>query len=73
MPRRAAAITAPLLVEHGEADKLIPVAGSRKLVECVGSKDVSLKVYPGLYHEVFNEPEQAVVLDDVVSWIEVHL
>jgi alpha-beta hydrolase superfamily lysophospholipase len=73
MPQRAAAITAPLLVVHGEADKLIPVAGSRKLVEHVGSKDVSLKVYPGLYHEVFNEPEQAVVLDDVVSWIEVRL
>lgn len=73
MPRRAAAITAPLLVVHGEEDKLIPVAGSRKLVECVGSTDVALKVYPGLYHEVFNEPERAVVLDDVVSWIEVRL
>ncbi|WP_418003984.1 lysophospholipase [Mycobacterium sp. PDNC021] len=73
MPQRAAALTAPLLVVHGEADKLVPVAGSRKLVECVGSTDVALKVYPELYHEVFNEPEQAVVLDDVVSWIEVRL
>jgi alpha-beta hydrolase superfamily lysophospholipase len=73
MPRRAASITAPLLVVHGEQDKLIPVAGSHKLVECVGSADVALKVYPGLYHEVFNEPEKAVVLDDVVSWIEVRL
>lgn len=73
MPQRAAALTAPLLVVHGEADQLVPVAGSRKLVECVGSSDVALKVYPELYHEVFNEPEQAVVLDDVVSWIEVRL
>jgi len=73
MPRRAAAISAPLLVVHGEQDKLIPVEGSHKLVECVGSTDVALKVYPGLYHEVFNEPERAVVLDDVVSWIQVHL
>ena len=32
-----------------------------------------LKVYPELYHEVFNEPERAVVLDDVASWIEVRL
>ena len=39
-------------------------------MECVGSTDAHLKVYPGLYHEVFNEPEQALVLDDVVSWIE---
>lgn len=73
MPQRAAALTAPLLVVHGEDDKLVPVAGSRKLVECVGLSDVALKVYPKLYHEVFNEPEKAVVLDDVVSWIEVRL
>jgi alpha-beta hydrolase superfamily lysophospholipase len=71
MPQRAGALTAPLLVVHGEQDKLVDVGGSRHLVECVGSTDVHLKVYPELYHEVFNEPERAVVLDDVVSWLEV--
>ena len=49
--------------------RALPVAGCRRLVECVGSADVELKVYPGLYHEVFNEPERDQVLDDVVSWI----
>ena len=73
MPRRAAALTAPLLVVHGEQDKLIPVQGSRHLMECVGSEDAHLKVYPMLYHEVFNEPERAVVLDDVASWIEARI
>lgn len=73
MPRRARNITAPLLVVHGEQDKLVPAAGSETLVEHVGSEDVHLKIYPELYHEVFNEPEQDVVLDDVVSWIEVRL
>jgi alpha-beta hydrolase superfamily lysophospholipase len=69
MAQRAPALTAPLLVVHGEHDRLVPVAGSRRLVECVGSTDVMLKVYPGLYHEVFNEPERDQVLGDVVSWI----
>lgn len=69
MPRRAPALTAPLLVVHGTADRLIPVDGSRRLIECVGSSDVELKEYPGLYHEVFNEPERDQVLDDVVTWI----
>jgi alpha-beta hydrolase superfamily lysophospholipase len=69
MPQRAPALTAPLLVVHGSDDRLIPVDGSRRLVECVGSTDVELKVYPGLYHEVFNEPERDQVLGDVVSWI----
>jgi alpha-beta hydrolase superfamily lysophospholipase len=73
MPQRAAALTAPLLVVHGEKDILIPVAGSKHLLECVGSTDAHLKVYPELYHEVFNEPEKALVLDDVTSWIEAKL
>jgi alpha-beta hydrolase superfamily lysophospholipase len=73
MPQRAPALTAPLLVVHGSDDRLIPVAGSRRLVECVGSADVQLTVYPGLYHEVFNEPERDQVLDDVVSWITARL
>jgi alpha-beta hydrolase superfamily lysophospholipase len=73
MPQRAQALTAPLLVVHGEQDALIPVSGSHRLVECAGPQDVHLKVYPELYHEVFNEPEKDVVFDDVVSWIEVRL
>lgn len=73
MPQRASAVTAPLLVVHGEKDTLIPVEGSHRLVECVASPDVHLKVYPELFHEVFNEPERDVVLDDVTSWIEVRL
>jgi alpha-beta hydrolase superfamily lysophospholipase len=73
MPQRASALTAPLLVVHGGQDRLVPVSGSHRLVECVGSADVNLKVYPELYHEVFNEPERALVLDDVASWIEVRL
>ena len=69
MPKRAPGITAPLLVVHGEDDQLVAAEGSRRLVECVGSKDCELKVYPELYHEVFNEPERDRVLDDVTSWI----
>lgn len=73
MPQRAPALTAPLLVVHGSDDRLIPVEGSRRLLEHVGSTDAELKVYPGLYHEVFNEPEQDQVLGDVVSWISARL
>jgi alpha-beta hydrolase superfamily lysophospholipase len=73
MPKRAQAITKPLLVVHGAADRLIPAAGSERLVDFVGSQDVHLKVYPELYHEVFNEPERDRVLDDVVAWIGARL
>jgi alpha-beta hydrolase superfamily lysophospholipase len=73
MPQRARAVTRPVLVVHGADDSLIPVNGSERLVDCLASEDVHLKVYPGLYHEVFNEPERARVLDDVVSWIGTRL
>ena len=73
MHRRAPGITAPLLVVHGEDDQLVSADGSRQLVRYVGSQDVELKVYPQLYHEVFNEPERDRVLDDVTSWITARL
>lgn len=73
MHKRAPGITAPLLVVHGEDDQLVSAEGSRRLVERIGSTDVELKVYPDLYHEVFNEPERDQVLDDVTSWIQARL
>jgi alpha-beta hydrolase superfamily lysophospholipase len=73
MPQRARSLTAPLLVVHGAEDRLVPAAGSELLVECVGCTDVHLKIYPELYHEVFNEPERDRVLDDVTAWIEARL
>ncbi len=73
MPQRARDLTAPLLVVHGAEDALVPAAGSERLVDCVGSTDVHLKVYPVLFHEVFNEPEKDRVLDDVTAWIEARL
>lgn len=66
---KAAAITEPMLVLHGGEDRLAAVAGSRDLLTTLGSADATLKVYPGLYHEIFNEPERKRVLDDVVGWL----
>jgi len=72
-PQMAAKLAAPLLIVHGEKDRLISVEGSRMLAENAASAEVALKVYPGLFHEVFNEPEKDLVLDDVTAWIETHL
>jgi alpha-beta hydrolase superfamily lysophospholipase len=30
-------------------------------------------VWPGLYHEIFNEPEQAEVLQVMADWLDVQL
>jgi len=69
----AAQIALPLLIVQGEADRLVDPAGARQLYEAVSSSDKTLKRYPGLYHEVFNEPEHAQVLSDVEAWVEAQL
>ena len=65
----AGKISLPLLMLHGEADRLTAPEGSRLLDRTVASKDKQLVIYPGLYHEIFNEPEQGAVLDQMVGWI----
>jgi alpha-beta hydrolase superfamily lysophospholipase len=32
-------------------------------------KDKALKICDCLYHEILNEPERAVVVDDLLAWI----
>lgn len=66
-------LTVPVIVMHGSADKLVPVAGSRLIHDTIGSPDKTLKVYDGLYHEIFNEPEREQVLDDLVAWLDAHV
>lgn len=66
----AAAITLPLLLLHGGDDKLTSPEGSRFLDRAVGSRDKTLKIYPGLYHELFNEPEHDEVFADVAAWCD---
>lgn len=69
----ASKITLPILIQHGEADRLTAPEGSRYLFEHVSSADKMLKIYPGLFHEIYNEPEQDAVLDDLLGWFDAHI
>jgi alpha-beta hydrolase superfamily lysophospholipase len=62
----------PLLIMHGGDDKVVPLSGSKLLYEKASSPDKTLKIYPGLYHEIHNEPEQKTVLADVTVWLDSH-
>ncbi len=68
--REAPAITLPIMIIQGGADRLVTPDNARMLYDKVGSEDKTLKVYDGLYHEVFNEPEHEQVLGDVEMWLE---
>jgi alpha-beta hydrolase superfamily lysophospholipase len=63
-------IDTPTLVIHGGDDQLIPPSASAPLASVDG---VERKVYPGLRHEMHNEPEQAQVLAEVAAWLDAAL
>lgn len=65
-------IRLPLLIQHGEADRLTAPEGSRFLFANVASIDKRLEIYPGLFHEIYNEPERDAVLDDLIDWYDRH-
>ncbi len=67
------ALDVPLLIFHGTADELTSPDASQQLYEHASSDDKTLKLYDGLYHETFNEPEKEEVLEDVVGWIEARI
>ena len=70
---RAADISLPIILMHGEDDQLTSPSGSAELYEAISSSDKTLKTYPGLYHEIFNEPEQEEVLTHMSDWLEAQL
>ena len=69
----AGKITLPFMVVQGAEDRLVDPAGAKMLYDKAGSRDKTLKVYEGLVHEVFNEPERARVLEDVEDWLAAHV
>ncbi len=66
----AGKITLPVLILHGGADAMTAPEGSRFLHGAVGSRDKTLKIYPGLYHEIFNEPEREEIFAEVAAWCD---
>ena len=72
-PETVTAITIPTLILYGSEDKLCPPAGSQMLAERIAAQDKSIKAYPGLYHEILNEPERDEVLADLRAWLAARL
>ena len=64
------ALRMPVLVLHGTADRLVPLAFAEPVYARLGSADRTVIRYEGLYHEVFNEPERARVLADLDAWLD---
>lgn len=69
---RAAEITLPLCLLHGSNDVMTAPEGSELLHERISSENKKLTIYPGLFHEIFNEPEHEQVFADMIAWLNAH-
>lgn len=66
----------PILILHGDADRVCLPQGSRDFAAAAraAGKDVALKEYPGLFHEIFLEPGIGpTCVADAAAWMAARL
>jgi len=62
-------ITLPILILHGTKDKATKPSGSKHFFDAAGSKDKTLKLYEGSFHDPLNDLDKNLVMADIRSWI----
>lgn len=70
LTRDVTKITLPTLLMWGTDDRLCPPEGAQRVADAMTRAQLSIERYPGLFHEIFNEPERERVLADVVDWLD---
>jgi lysophospholipase len=70
---RAGEFRLPLLTLAGGADPLSSLEAIRTFHERAGSRDKTIRVYPGLRHELLREALREAVFADILGWITARL
>jgi len=65
--------TVPLLIIHGTKDTVTRPEGSKEFYANAGSKDKTLKLYEGYFHDPLSDIGKEAVMDDIRAWIEKRL
>ncbi|GAB4854917.1 hypothetical protein Ancab_023506 [Ancistrocladus abbreviatus] len=62
----------PFLVVHGGDDVVCDPACVEDLYRRAASKDKTLKIYPGMWHQLVGEPDEnlELVFGDIVEWLK---
>jgi acylglycerol lipase len=68
-----AQITLPVLILHGTLDKNTKPSGSQHFYEMVASKDKTLKLYEGGFHDLLNDIDKEKVFAEIKNWIAARL
>jgi len=68
--RDARRLQVPALLLHGDADRMVDPQGTKEFAAAAPKGLVTLKLYGGGYHEIFNDLDRERVVTDVVEWID---
>lgn len=67
---RASTLTTPLLAMHGAIDTLTSPGGTEQFFAAANSADKTLRLWPGMKHEIFNEVDRATVIVTMLDWLD---
>lgn len=62
-------LTVPFLVLHGSADAITDPVASQRLYKEASSADKSIKLFPGLLHDLLFEPEREEIMLAIIEWL----
>lgn len=62
-------LNVPVFIIHGTDDKATRPEGSQYFFDNVGSKDKTLKLYEGGYHDLLNDIDKEAVMADILAWV----
>ena len=71
--KRGENISIPLLMIHGESDRLNSAEGAKKFFDRIRISDKKFISYPAGYHELHNDLDYEIVLSDILDWINRHM
>lgn len=60
----------PTLLMWGGADRCVAPVGSARFAKAAPVRAVRAREWPGLAHEIFNEPEKGEVLSQLAIWLD---
>lgn len=66
----ASEVTLPVLILQGTADAVVSAQATEDFYRSAGSGDKTLRLYPGLYHDLPREPEKKEIFAEITNWIQ---
>ena len=69
---RAPTLTVPLLIMHGAIDTLTSPRGTQHFYDRAGSTDKTLRIWPGMKHDIFNEVDGDTAIAYTLEWLDAH-